>query len=189
MNTEPRELRADARENRLRILAAATDAIEQHGTMASLNEIAKRAGVGPGTLYRHFPSREALLAEVLATWVTRVREAAESAPVRNGEDLVDWLGRLAGIASGYRGLAASMAASMDDEFSPLRHAHRASLEANTLVFQRAREAGLIDHPVNSGTVARLVTGVAMVAEQAHLPPEHVRDMLQVILDGLIAHRG
>jgi len=189
MSPEPRELRADARENRLRILAVATDVIEQQGTMASLNEIARRAGVGPGTLYRHFPTRESLLAEVLATWVARVRETAESAPVGTREDLVDWLGRLAGIASGYRGLAASMAASMNDESSPLRHAHRASLEANDLVFQRAREAGLIEHPVDSGTVARLVTGVAMIAEQAHLPPEQVRDMLQVVLDGLIAHRG
>lgn len=186
MGTGPHELRADARENRLRILAVATDVIEQQGTTASLNEIAKRAGVGPGTLYRHFPSREALLAEVLATWVTRVEDAAESAPVRTRDDLVDWLGRLAGIASGYRGLAASMAASMDDESSPLRHAHRASLAANTLVFERAREAGLIDHAVDSGTVARLVTGVAMVAEQAELPPDQVRDMLRVILDGLTA---
>ncbi|MGW2092282.1 TetR/AcrR family transcriptional regulator [Promicromonospora sukumoe] len=167
----------------------ATDVIEQQGTSASLNEIAKRAGVGPGTLYRHFPSREALLAEVLATWVARVQEAAGSAPVRTLDDLVDWLGRLSGIASGYRGLAASMAASMDDETSPLREAHRASLEANTLVFRRAREAGLIDHDVDSGTVARLVTGVAMVAEQGDLPPEQVRDMLRVILDGLIAHSG
>ena len=57
-------MRSDARDNRAKIIAAAIDIIEQQGTMASLNEIAKQAGIGPGTLYRHFPTRDELLAEV-----------------------------------------------------------------------------------------------------------------------------
>ncbi|KXF53616.1 hypothetical protein AXA44_43745 [Rhodococcus sp. SC4] len=181
-----REMRADARDNRARILAVATDVIEQQGTMASLNEIAKRAGVGPGTLYRHFPTREDLLGEVLETWVGRVRDTAHASQITSRDDLVDWLECLSEISRAYRGLSASMAATMADDSSPLRDAHSASLEANDEVFERARAIGLINGRVDAGTVGRLVTGVAMVAEQAELPRSQVRDMLEVVLSGLMA---
>lgn len=181
-----REMRADARDNRAKILAVATDVIEQQGTMASLNEIAKRAGVGPGTLYRHFPTREDLLGEVLETWVGRVQETAHGWQINSRDDLVGWLERLSEIARAYRGLASSMAASMDDEKSPMHDAHSATLVANNGVFDKARAIGLINGPVDAGTVGRLVTGVAMVAEQAELTPAQVRDMLEVILTGLMS---
>jgi len=181
----PREMRSDARDNRAKIVAIATDIIEQQGTMASLNEIAKRAGVGPATLYRHFPTREDLLAEVLIVWVERVRVAAEATVITSKDDLIDWLERLSAIAREYRGLAGSIAASMEDEDSPLKHAHRATLDANDRVFDQARALGIVAGGVDGGTVGRLVTGVAMVAEAATLPREQVRTMLAVILEGLI----
>lgn len=56
----PRPMRADARRNRERLLTAAASAFAEHGESASLDDIAKRAGVGSGTLYRHFPTRRAL---------------------------------------------------------------------------------------------------------------------------------
>lgn len=181
-----REMRADARENRARVLAAATNVIEQEGTAASLNQIAKRAGVGPGTLYRHFPTRELLLAEVLQTWAGRVTDAANDAVITSRDDLIDWLERLAAISNTYRGLAGSLASTMGDHDSPLSAAHTAALDANDTVFGKARASGLIAGPVDAGTVARLVTGVAMVAEQAELPKQQVRDMLDVVLAGLIS---
>jgi len=184
MAEHPRE--AHARENRTRILTAATDVIEKEGTMASLNEIAKRAGVGAGTLYRHFPNRDALLAEVLRTWVQRVRDTAAGWPVTTRDDLVDWLERLTEISNAYNGLAATMASTMDDDDSPLKDAHAATLEANDEVFERARIAGLVAGPVDGHTVGRLVTGIAMVAEQAELPHGDVRQLLDVALDGLVA---
>jgi AcrR family transcriptional regulator len=69
-------LRADAQHNRERILGAAREALAAHGD-ASLNSIAKKAGVGPGTLYRHFPSREAL---VLAVYRYDVQQLADAVP-------------------------------------------------------------------------------------------------------------
>ena len=66
-------MRADARRNYDRILAAAEDVFSEQGTDASLNEVAKRAGVGPGTLYRHFPDREALLDVLMKDWVAASR--------------------------------------------------------------------------------------------------------------------
>jgi AcrR family transcriptional regulator len=178
-------MRSDARANRAKIIAAATDIIEQHGTMASLNEIAKRAGIGPGTLYRHFPTREGLLAEVLVAWVARVEESAAATVISSTGDLVDWLERLAVISNAYRGLAASIAASAVDEDSPLRAAHAATLRANDRVFAQGRAVGLFAGAVDAGTVGRLVTGVAMAAEQAGLSHAQTRTMLEVILDGLL----
>ncbi len=63
-------MRADARRNRQRILTAAQELIERDGPSVPLDDIARAAGVGPGTLHRHFPSKEALLAEVLVDRVT-----------------------------------------------------------------------------------------------------------------------
>jgi AcrR family transcriptional regulator len=182
-----RNMRSDARDNRARIVAAAIEIIEQQGTMASLNEIAKRAGIGPGTLYRHFPTRDELLAEVLVAWVARVEAAADTTVIASKSDLVDWLDRLALISNAYRGLAASIAAVADDANSPLQSAHSATLRANDRVFAQGREIGLFDGPVDAGTVGRLVTGVAMVTEQAALSAEQTRAMLEVVLDGLLVH--
>jgi len=186
MPEHPREARA--RDNRAKILTAATSVIEQEGTMASLNEIAKRAGVGPATLYRHFPNREALLGEVLTTWVQRVRDDAAGWSVSSRADLVDWLERLTEIANAYSGLAATVASTLgeDDAMSPLHDAHNATLEAIDDVFGRARAAGLVDGPVDAVTVARLITGVAMVTEQADLPRDQLLQLLGVTLDGVIA---
>ena len=75
---KPRPLRADARRNRERILAAATAAFAADGLSVPLDEIARRAGVGPGTLYRHFPAKEALWEAVLHSRLERLADEAES---------------------------------------------------------------------------------------------------------------
>ena len=72
-------MRADARRKYDRILEVATDVWFKQGIDASLNEVAKRAEVGPGTLYRHFPTREDLLNAVMKDWVERIQEAADIA--------------------------------------------------------------------------------------------------------------
>ena len=71
----PRKPRTDAQRNRERILDVAKEAFTRHGTEASLDEIAKDAGVGPGTLYRHFPNRDALLEAVYRTEVEKLAAA------------------------------------------------------------------------------------------------------------------
>src|SRR5882672_11757920 len=89
------ELRADARRNREELLDVARQVIAEEGTEASLRDIARRAGVGIGTLYRHFPTREALLSEVLGEILAGARAngellLAEAAP---DEAVVQWLER------------------------------------------------------------------------------------------------
>lgn len=181
-------MRADAARNRARILQAARDQIEMHGTECSLDTIAKQAGVGPGTLYRHFPTRDALLSELLLSWVGDVQADAEKTTADTRESVLDWLVSLAQHAMTYRGLSSSMAATEGDDSSPLRSAHAAVLEANSVVFDRAERFGVVRAPVNSGEIGHLVTGVAMISEQARLTSAQLRSMLAIILGGL-SHPG
>jgi AcrR family transcriptional regulator len=177
-------MRADAVKNRARILEAARIEVELGGTECSLDNVAKRAGVGPGTLYRHFPTREDLIGELLVSWAADVQADADNTSAETWDDVLDWLVRMARYAMIYRGLASTMAAAENDESSPLRSAHDAVLEANQHVFDKARAAGVVHAPVESVEVGRLVTGVAMITEQANLTPEQSRSMLAIILTGL-----
>src|SRR5262249_28404847 len=108
-------LRADAQQNRQRILEAAREALAASGA-ASLNSIAKRAGVGPGTLYRHFPNREAL---VLAVYRYDVQQLADAAPKLLAdhppiEALRLWFDRLAHYGMIKHGLADVLHAATSD---------------------------------------------------------------------------
>src|SRR3954468_12890029 len=107
--------RADALQNRARIVEVARDALTADGD-ASLNSIAKKAGVGPGTLYRHFPNREAL---VLAVYRPHVQQRADSAPALLGEHppldaLRLWFDRLAYYGRIKHGLADVLHAATSD---------------------------------------------------------------------------
>jgi hypothetical protein len=162
-------MRADALKNRARILEAARIEIELGGTECSLDNVAKRAGVGAGTRNR---------------WVIDIQADAEKTATDQWDGVLDWLVRLANYAMTYHGLASTMAASAGDETSPLRSAQDAILEANKSVFDRAYRAAVVAAPVDSFEVSALVTGVAMIADQAQLAPELVRGMLAIVLNGL-----
>jgi AcrR family transcriptional regulator len=177
-------MRADAVKNRARILEAARIEVELGGTECSLDNVAKRAGVGPGTLYRHFPTREALVSELLLTWVVDVEADADGTAADQWGEVLDWLVRLAGYAMMYHGLASTLAATEGDESSPLRTAHNVIVDANKRVFDRALQSGVVGAPVDSIEVSRLVTGVAMVAEIAQIVPDDMRRMLAIVLNGL-----
>jgi AcrR family transcriptional regulator len=88
-----RPMRADARRNYERLLKAAVDAFAEHGEGASLDDIAKRAGVGSGTLYRHFPTRHALLEAAYLDRIEAIAARADAlaAELPPGEALVEWL--------------------------------------------------------------------------------------------------
>lgn len=117
-----RSPRVDAQRNRDHILDVAEDYFAEHGVMGSLDAIAKRAGVGAGTLYRHFPSREALLAALLAArddeLVAR-REEIKAGSADAAGALDQWLVALTDWASAFDGLPEPLRAAMSVEASPL----------------------------------------------------------------------
>ena len=78
-------MRADAQRNRERLIEAAREVFREQGYDASLDEVAKRAGVGAGTLYRHFPSRDVLMDAIMQSWVDRVNDAADKVLVHEGD--------------------------------------------------------------------------------------------------------
>jgi AcrR family transcriptional regulator len=119
---ENRDLRADARRNREHILDIARERFLEHGVGVSLDGVAKRAGIGIGTLYRHFPNREVLLAALLSGRDGQLMgqmNAIKSESSDPAEALDRWLCALAGWASAYDGLPEPLRNAIPNEASPL----------------------------------------------------------------------
>lgn len=160
-------LRADARRNRDRILKAAMQHFTSHGIGASLEEIARAAGVGAGTLYRHFPSREALLAAALqdqqAELLARAQEAREIPDPDRA--LRTWLTALQDYLRTFNGLPAPVLAAVKERASPL------ALSCETLVsitgefLTRAQDHGHARESVTANEIFLSALGIAWVLDR------------------------
>ncbi|MFF0525093.1 TetR/AcrR family transcriptional regulator [Actinomadura nitritigenes] len=178
-----RPLRADARRNRERVLAAARETFAESGPDASLNEIARRAGVGPGTLYRHFPTRRALLAAVLADRVERLCARADLliASETPAAALSGWLRAFLEHASGDHGLGgAALAGPPDLGFD----CHAAIRDAAGRVLGHAQRAGAARPDVTAADMTQLVVGVALATEGAAHDPGQPARLLALVEDTL-----
>ncbi|MFC4585175.1 TetR/AcrR family transcriptional regulator [Sphaerisporangium corydalis] len=182
----PRAQRADAQRNFERILAVARTVVAEQGTQASLRDIARRAGVGLGTLYRHFPTRDALLETLLGRRFDLLAERADAlagtrAPV---EALKEWLGEFTAGAAVYRGLAASMMATIDDENSPLHASCAAMRRSGARLLARAQEAGEVRADIDGTDLFALVSAVGWVSDQAPSLTARREHLLSLVMDGL-----
>src|ERR1700677_1307593 len=116
------QMRADARRNYDVLLSVAAQCFAEQGTDASLRDVARKAGVGIGTLYRHFPTREALLEAVLGSRFDRLRERADELAATASspqQALGDWLAEFAAGSVTYRGLPNEVMSALHDRESPL----------------------------------------------------------------------
>lgn len=183
-----RPLRADAQRNYDRIVEAARAAFREKGADCSLDAIAKRAGVGAGTLYRHFPTREALIDEVMRNWAERV-EADSRTVIEAGlpprETLVRWFGRFLENVGIYHGASAKLMAAMDDPSSPIHRKCQVLVAANTAVLDSLRDQGALRDGVDAREVMRLVSGVSAAVDQSGLDLEQAEPMLRIVLDGIL----
>lgn len=183
--TVRRALRADARRNRDRLLAEARAAFLDHGTDASLEDIAARAGVGVGTLYRHFPSREALLEALLrerfdALTVTARRLATHPSA---REALRLWTLEFVDTTTVYRGLTAALMATLHDPDSAL-HASCAAMRAEgAALLARAQAEGELRADLTPAEFLSLVAGVAWAREQLGAGSQGDR-LLPLLFEGL-----
>jgi AcrR family transcriptional regulator len=177
-----RPKRADARRNYDKVLAAARDAFAERGASTSLEEIARRAGVGIGTLYRHFPTRQALLEAVYAHEVDEVcRTAAALDRGDPWEALVSWLRSLAAYMATKQALAHELLDYMDRS-APLFKTCRASIEtAGEPLLKRAQDAGVVRGDAQFLEVMQLVGGITKVPG---IEPEQTEQLLRIVLDGL-----
>ncbi|KUL28028.1 TetR/AcrR family transcriptional regulator [Actinoplanes awajinensis] len=180
-------LRADAAENRARILQVAKEVVSRAATVEEirLNEIAKAAGVGQGTLYRHFPTRDALLLEVYRRDVDEMCDAAEVL-VRDlpaAEALERWLERVEEYAWVKRGVFASVEAAMRTDVS--EHSHRRINEAVGLLLAAGRAARTVRDDVDARDIVLLIGYLSRVTpEEQHTRAPRLR---AIVLDGLRPH--
>ena len=190
-STQPaaRPLRADAQRNRDRIVEVARQVFREQGYDASLDEVAKRAGVGPGTLYRHFPTRDALLDAIMQSWVERVDEAVEKTLAYEGPPrdlLLGWFEDYVRLISMHKGGPAKITSAMGDESSPIVTKCQTLTAATQRVVDRLEDEHALREKVETVQMCRLVGGVATVADNAHLDDTAVRPLLEVIADGMLA---
>ncbi len=177
-----RRVRADAQRNVEQLLEAAKLVFAESGVDAPVREIATRAGVGVGTLYRHFPQRSDLITavfknEVDAAAAEAPRLAAEHEPV---EALQQWLMRFTGFIAAKRGLAAALH-SGDPAYEPLPAYFDAVFGPVVQTLLTAAEA---DGEIRAGAVQpvdllRAVANLSLAGDE-----EHTRRMVRLLIDGM-----
>jgi AcrR family transcriptional regulator len=167
------------------VLAAAREAFAEGGESTALEEIARRAGVGIGTLYRHFPTRQALLEALYVDEVEEVcRSAQELECADSWEALSTWFERFIAYLSTKRALAHELLDYMDRD-APLFKTCRASLfAAGEPLLTRAQDAGIVRPDVSFAEVMQMAMGIAKIPTNDRAQTEHI---LRIALDGLRYH--
>jgi AcrR family transcriptional regulator len=180
-----RELRADARRNRDRLLVAAAAVVAEQGAGASLEEVARRAGVGSATLHRHFASRQALLEAVFAGHVDALcaRAAELLDDPRPGDALLTWLHAVLRHATEHRGLGAALLAGAR-EGGAAGDFHRRIAAAGDDLLARARRAGQVRDDVLVGELLQLVDAISLVAGSGPGAADAAARLLALALAGV-----
>lgn len=177
-------VRADARRNIESLLTAAMAVFATTGVDAPVRAIAKQAGVGVGTVYRHFPTRADLIAAVIRHEVDACANAATRLAGKHApaEALTRWLGRYVDLLAAKRGLAAALH-SGDPAYDSLpAYFGDRLLPALQTLLDAAAAAGEVRADVQAYDLLRAVAGLCMPS--AHGDPENARRMVGILVDGL-----
>jgi AcrR family transcriptional regulator len=177
-----RPQRADARRNYEKLVSVARDVFAEDGAAATLDDIARRAQVGPATLYRHFPTRQHLLEAVYLDEVEAIsRAAADLADLPPWDALEQWLRAFVGFAATKRALAQEMLAYVDRDAEVFRACREAIEAAGNGLVTRAQQAGVVRADAVFMDIGRLLGGIAGIRG---VEPAEVDRLLDIILDGL-----
>ena len=182
-----RPLRADARRNRERLLEVADRVFTERGVGASTEEVARAAGVGIGTVFRHFPTKEALLAAVLAERLTRL--AAEAEALSGDPDPGAALDRLVRLVVGHARAKNAYADALGDGIAGVRAEVRGRLQAAVAaLLQRAQAVGAVRADLSPADLMALLVGASRAVE--HTADAGARErVLSVVLAGLRAREN
>jgi AcrR family transcriptional regulator len=182
-----RPKRADALRNYEKLVAAGREAFTEADRSASLEDIARRAGVGIGTLYRHFPTRTDLVQAIYVDEVEALsRSADELAGLEPWDALTTWLQGFVGYVATKQALADELFAVADEERQAVFSGCRSMLyAAGDPLLRRAQDAGIVRPDVTIEDLIRLVGGIAKIPAD---DPADVQRVLAVALDGL-RYRG
>lgn len=174
----PSAPRSDVRRNHERLMEAARAAFAEQGTEVSLREVARCAGVGIGTLYRHFPTREALVEAVLRDRFDELHDEAArlQRTLPPFEALSTWVRLFARGSAQVRGLPESVLVSLQDKDSRLHSACEAMRSAGATLLTAAQHDGTVRADITATELYTLATGIAWAATHVPADPD-LRDRL------------
>lgn len=178
-------LRADARRNRDRILAAAEEVFLERGAGVSLDDVARRAGVGIGTLYRRFATREDLLA---ATYSARFLALAEASRARAADldpflALRAYMEELVQQTNVYRGLAASLGTVLEIGTPGCV----ATTTEGSRLLANAQDAGAVRPDISFGDLVCVATAISLATEKESSPQPQIAHLVGVFMRGMGMH--
>jgi AcrR family transcriptional regulator len=182
-------MRADARRNRERILSAARETFSEHGTQAQMDDIARRAGVGVGTLYRHFPTKDALIGELvrikLSDFAARARAKFED-DERPWESFAELIREQAEIAARDAAQQRMIFAMTHEALEQARPTIAELTAANQALIDRAKAAGVIREDLVVDDIRVLMCGLGsiMAADALGVMPYDWRRHLEFVLAGM-----
>jgi len=177
-------MRADARRNYERIVATARDVFFEHGVEAPLDDIVKRAQVGAGTLYRHFPTRAVLIEAVYRSEIEEIADQSYAlAKSLSAEDAVrEWFRELIRFHLERSDLAAALKAAIDEDSETFQYCKQKLRDAAWAVLEPAQAVGAVRSDLEAVDLMRLSHGIGAAAKYADEPG---RDrMLSVLMEGL-----
>lgn len=185
MTTKPSVLRADARRNRERILEAAVRAFAEKGPDVAIDTIAKAAGVGSATLYRHFPTREALVEAAYRNELARVCDSATTLLAEHAPDraLRLWMDRFIDYVAAKQGMADALRAAVASGADPFAETLDKLGTALTTLLHAGADAGLVRRDIDPLDVGFSLAGVALITS-APDQRERAGRLLDLLLDGL-----
>ena len=184
-----RVLRADARRNRDRLLSVAVRAFSQDGPDVTLDAIAKDAGVGIGTLYRHFPTREALIEAAYRSELARLCDAAPDLlqDMPPDEATRAWMDRYIEYMTTKRGMAGALRAVIASGGTPYAQSRDRLTTAITSLLQAGAAAGALRADIEPGDVLASLSGISLAAGEP-AQRDQARRLLDLLMDGL-RYRG
>ncbi|HEY6466584.1 MAG TPA: TetR/AcrR family transcriptional regulator [Candidatus Acidoferrales bacterium] len=180
----PRKPRADAQRNRERILEVAKEAFARDGASTSLDDIAKHVGVGPGTLYRHFPTREKLLHEVYRAELEKLAAAEQkfAQTMRPTEALRAWLLLFVDAIAAKQLIAPALNTLLGDPKKVFEASYAKMHQAIRALVKRGVESGDIRSDVDPTDLLRALVGVSNVALGPDWQPS-ARRLVDILIAG------
>jgi AcrR family transcriptional regulator len=183
--TRTRPLRADAQRNRGRLLEVAVHAFSQDGPDVPLDAIAKDAGVGIGTLYRHFPTREALVEAAYRNELERLCDAVGGLLSTASPDVATraWMDLFVDYMTTKRGMADALRAVIASGGNPFAESRNRLTGAITTLLDASAAAGTLRSDIEPGDVLTSLSGVSLAAGEP-AQRDQARRLLDLLMDGL-----
>jgi AcrR family transcriptional regulator len=180
-----RPLRADAQRNKDKLLTAAVAAFAEHGVDASLEDIARQAGVGIGTLYRHFPTRDCLMESVYRHQVELLCDAADELVATETPDqaLATWMERFVQHVATKRGMAMALKSVIGKDSELFAYCHGRIRASVKLLLDNAVKSGDIRSDVEAADLLKALSGICLVSDQPGWQ-DQARRLVGLLHDGL-----